>query len=305
MKIAVLTPINHLPGVRDLIESKGEVTFLEEGSKQQVIKLLRGKEINTILCNPNQQTYRIDKELLEGTKVNLINTCSTGMNHIDVKYCIDNNIQVYSLTKDMELINDLPSTSELAFTLMSCLLRKIPESLNHTKEFGWDYLPYVGRQIKGLNIGIIGYGRLGKIMNRYCKAFEANTFICDPYSDAHTHSLEALFETCDVISIHVHVTEETKYMINSDLLAKSKKIPYIINTSRGEIVDEKDIINALETGTIAGYGTDVVEDEFGTITNSPIIQGMNRGLNIIVTPHTGGMTIEGQTKAYTWAINKL
>ena len=94
-------------------------------------------------------------------------------------------------------------------------------------------------------------------------------------------------------------------MINEKLLAKSKKSPYIINTSRGEIVDEKAIINALESNLIAGYGTDVVEDEFGTLSNSPIIRGMKDGLNIIVTPHTGGMTIEGQTKAYTWAINKL
>lgn len=304
-KIAVITPISHLNDVVDLLSTKGKVLLYEQSTKEQVRKMLLNTEASIILCNPNQQTYKIDKELLEGTKVSLINTCSTGMNHIDQRYCKENNIEVYSLTKDMDLINDLPSTSELAFTLMSCLLRKIPESLEHTKKYGWDYLPYVGRQIKGLNIGIIGYGRLGKIMDKYCKAFEANTFICDPYSEAHTNSLEELFKICDVISIHVHVTEETKYMINKDLLAKSKKIPYIINTSRGEVVDEKDIINALETGTIAGYGTDVVEDEFGTITNSPIIQGMNRGLNIIVTPHTGGMTIEGQTKAYTWAINKL
>lgn len=305
MNIAVLTPISHLPGVKDLINTKGDVSYLEEGNKEQVKKLLEDYSIETILCNPNQQTYKIDKELLEGTKVSLINTCSTGMNHIDQSYCKENNIKIYSLTKDMELINDLPSTSELAFTLMSCLLRKIPESLEHTKKYGWNYLPYVGRQIKGLNVGIIGYGRLGKIMDKYCKAFEAKTFICDPYSEAHTNSLEELFEICDVISIHVHVTEETKYMINKDLLASSKNNPYIINTSRGEIVDEKAIINALEDSTIAGYGTDVVEDEFGNITNSPIIQGMNKALNIIVTPHTGGMTIEGQTKAYTWAINKL
>lgn len=305
MNIAVLTPISHLPGVKDLIETKGDVTYLEEGNKEQVRKLLNDKSIDTILCNPNQQSYKIDKELLDGTKVKLINTCSTGMNHIDQSYCIENNIEIYSLTKDMELINDLPSTSELAFTLMSCLLRKIPESLEHTKGYGWDYLPYVGRQIKGLKVGIVGFGRLGKIMNKFCKAFEADTFICDPYLDQHTHSLEELFENCDVISLHVHVTDETKYMINKDLLAKSKKNPYIVNTSRGEIVDEEVIIDALKDGIIAGYGTDVVEDEFGSITDSPILKGMNDGLNIIVTPHTGGMTIEGQTKAYTWAINKL
>lgn len=305
MKIAVLTPISHLPGVKDLVKTKGEVTFLEQGNKQEVRKLLLDKDIDTIICNPNQQTYKIDQHLLQDTKVNLINTCSTGMNHIDQTYCRQNNIKIYSLTKDLELIKDLPSTSELAFTLMCCLLRKIPESLEHTKKYGWDYLPYVGRQIKGLKVGIVGYGRLGKMMDNFCRAFQAHTYIYDPYIFQSGPSLEELFENCDVISLHVHVTQETKYMINKDLLARSKKIPYIVNTSRGEIVDEKAIVNALKSGIIGGYGTDVVEDEFGTITNSPIIQGINKGLNIIVTPHIGGMTIEGQTKAYKWAINKL
>ena len=130
--IAVITPIKHLPGVQQLIESKGNVFYLEEGNKQQVRNLLLTKNINTILCNPNQQTYKIDQELLEGTQVSLINTCSTGMNHIDVDYCNDVNITIYSLTKDYELIKQLPSTSELAFGLMLSLLRQIPESKHHT-----------------------------------------------------------------------------------------------------------------------------------------------------------------------------
>ena len=94
-------------------------------------------------------------------------------------------------------------------------------------------------------------------------------------------------------------------MINEKILGLSKKNPYIINTSRGEIVNEVDIVNALDKGLISGYGTDVIENEFDDLTKSPIIKAMNNNKNIIVTPHVGGMTIEGQTKAYTWAINKL
>jgi D-3-phosphoglycerate dehydrogenase len=114
-----------------------------------------------------------------------------------------------------------------------------------------------------------------------------------------------MFQECDVISLHVHVTDETKYMISSKLLDLAKKDLYIINTSRGEIVNELDIINALNTRKLTGYGTDVIENEFDDLTQSPILRAMNEGYNIIVTPHTGGMTIEGQTKAYTWAINKI
>jgi D-3-phosphoglycerate dehydrogenase / 2-oxoglutarate reductase len=314
-KIAVITPISHLKGITELLLTKGRVLLYEESTKKEVREMLLTTKADIILCNPNQQTYKIDKELLEGTKVNLINTCSTGMNHIDVNYCNKNNIKIHSLTKDMDLINNLPSTSELAFGLMLSLLRKIPQGQKHVSEYGWDYTQFVGRQVKGLKVGIVGYGRLGKMMYNFCKAFGADVMIYDPYvkeqlSDSfllnhYCSSLNQLFEFSDVISLHVHVTDETKYMINKDLFGSIKKDCYIINTSRGEIVNENDIVEGLESGIITGYGTDVIENEFDDLTKSPIIKAMNSGENIIVTPHVGGMTIEGQTKAYKWAINKL
>ena len=305
MKIAVITPVKHLEGIEKLLATKGNVVYYETASKLEVKKALLKHQIDTILCNPNQQTYKIDKELLGGTKVTLINTCSTGMNHIDVDYCNDNNIKIYSLTKDMDLINDLPSTSELAFGLMMSLLRKIPQGKNHVSEYNWDYTQFMGRQIKDLNIGIIGYGRLGKMMFNYCKAFGANVYVYDPYVSHTFSNLEEIFTKCDVISLHVHVTDETKYMINKDLFGYINKDCYIINTSRGEIVNENDIVEGLKSKTITGYGTDVIEHEFDLLFLSPIIKAMNEGENIIITPHVGGMTVEGQTKAYTWAINKL
>ena len=94
-------------------------------------------------------------------------------------------------------------------------------------------------------------------------------------------------------------------MINKDLFGYINKDCYIINTSRGEIVNENDIVEGLKSKTITGYGTDVIEHEFDLLFLSPIIKAMNEGENIIITPHVGGMTVEGQTKAYTWAINKL
>ncbi len=314
-KIAVITPVKHLKGVTNLLESKGQVFYLEEGTKKQVRNLLLSNHIDTIVCNPNQQSYKIDKELLNATHVTLVNTCSTGLNHIDLDYCNKNNIEVQCHKNDYELINQLPSTSELAFGLMLSLLRNIPECNNHVSRYHWDYTQFMGRQIKDLNIGIVGYGRLGKMMYKFCKAFGANVKIYDPYVKKELSdffllnhwcsNLEDLFEFSDVISLHVHVTNETKYMINKKLFGLAKKDLYIINTSRGEIVNETDIVEGLKTGTLTGYGTDVIENEFDDLTSSPIIKAMNEGENIIITPHIGGMTIEGQTKAYKWSINKL
>tara|TARA_B100001564_G_C20594866_1_gene649708 strand:- start:306 stop:1238 length:933 start_codon:yes stop_codon:yes gene_type:complete len=304
-KIAVITPLKHLE-LEKLIESKGEVYYLENGSKSEVKSLLTGKSINTILCNPNKQSYIIDKELLEGTKVKLINTCSTGLSHIDLKFCKKNDIEVFSLTKDFDLINDLPSTSELAFGLMLDLLRNITSSQKHVLKFGWDYTEFIGRQVKGLNIGIIGYGRLGKLMFKYCKAFDADVKVYDPYIPEHDdEKMEDFISKCNVISIHVHLNDETRYMINKHTLSKARKDLIIINTSRGAIVNENDLIKLLEKGLIGGYGTDVIENENDDIRKSKLIQKMKLNNKILITPHVGGMTIEGQTKAYKWSINKL
>ena len=305
MKIAVVTPVKHLNGVLNLLATKGEIHLLEEGSKSEVRELLLNKDIDTILCNPNQQTYKIDEELLSGTNVSLINTCSTGMNHIDVEYCKLVGIQIYSLTKDYELINNLPSTSELAFGLLLDLMRNITLSNNTTKQDkSWDYLPFVGQQMKDFKVGIIGYGRLGKMMAKYCKAFDAEVYIYDPYSDeSNVKTLEDLFQICDAVSLHVHVSDETKYMIDYNLL--SRNVKFLVNTSRGEIVKESDVIRALKEGKLWGYGADVIEDEFGDISKSPFFNLENSKLNCIFTPHIGGMTIQGQEKAYKWAINKL
>ena len=298
-----------------MLESLGRVYYCENGNAEEVHELLVKEDVSVIVCNPNKQTYIIGSNILKHTMVHTINTCSTGLNHIDLEYCKSNNIVIQSHKNDLKLINDLPSTSELAFTLMMNLLRKVPSAIEHTKNFKWNYTQFLGHQLKDLKVGIVGYGRLGKMMYNYCSAFGANVKIYDPYvkdklSDAFLlnhwcSSLESLFKRSKVVSLHVHVTEETKNMINADLLSNNSLDTYLVNTSRGDIVNEKDICNALKLGQLAGYATDVIIDEFkNSIKDSIILKSMDK-YNIITTPHIGGMTWEGQEKAYMWSINKI
>jgi D-3-phosphoglycerate dehydrogenase len=115
-----------------------------------------------------------------------------------------------------------------------------------------------------------------------------------------------LLERSDVISLHVHVTDETREMINKNTISKMVKRPYLINTSRGEIVNEDDIIDALRSEDLQGYATDVIRDEFGDIKNSKLVEfSMNPNNNVVITPHIAGMTKEAQEIAYHWAIDKL
>ena len=300
MKILCLTPIKHLNGIYEYLERYGDIHYSPDLNKEDFV-YFDMDEYDVIFCNPNKQKYVLDKYTLGKFKGTIV-TASTGLNHIDMEYCNDNNIKVLSLTKDYDLINNLPSTAELAFGLMLSILRNIPGGFDDVKNGGWDYDKFMGHQLQGKSIGIIGFGRLGKMMNKYCWVFGMRLRVHDPYLGY--DNLEKVLKS-DIISLHVHANNETRHMINKKTLGKMKNNSYIVNTSRGEIVNEHDIVDALRSGKLKGYATDVIEDEYGNRKNSPILKGIKEGLNILVTPHVGGMTWEGQQKAYKWAIDKL
>ena len=302
--IVCITQLKHLDGVYDLLKEFGYVTYVPDITKEELKSTLFETKSKYLFTNPNKQPFILDEEVLKDSNIKVINTCSTGTNHIDMEYCKENNIEVWHLARDYELINQLPSTAEHAFGLMLSLLRKIPMSFHSVRDGNWDYEPYIGRQLKGLTVGIIGYGRLGKMMETYCHAFGMTVKIHDPYEGY--DDLDLVLRESDVISLHVHVTGKTVGMINGKTISKMEKKPYLINTSRGEIVYEKKVIEAIEEGKLSGYATDVITDEFGNIHNSKLVEfSMNPTNNVIITPHIGGMTWEGQTKAYKWAINKF
>ncbi len=309
MKLVCITPIRHLEGVYESLQDIMDFEYHPNIKKHELNKLLIDTGSYYIFTNPNKQNFILDEEVLKYTNVKVINTCSTGLNHIDMDYCKSNNIKVWSLKEDYELINDLPSTSELAFGLMMSLLRNIPKSYHSVKDGNWDYEPYVGHQIKGKTIGVIGYGRLGKIMCDLFYGWGVKLLATDPYeriTTARGVPLSELLDKSDVVFLHTHVTEETRGMVDEEFLSYMKEGSYLINTARGELVDEEAIIESIKVGHLKGYGTDVIKDEFGDIENSKLVEfSINPNNNVIITPHIGGMTIEGQTKAYHWAINKF
>ena len=309
MKILCITPVKHLDGVYEKLQSYGEVIYKPEVDRNELKILLDTTGADYLFTNPNKQNFILDKEVLQFGFLKVINTCSTGLNHIDTNYCKENKIDVWALKEDYELINDLPSTSELAFGLMMSLLRNIPKSFHSVKDGNWDYEPYVGHQIKGKTIGVIGYGRLGKIMCKLFDGWGVKLLATDPYEriiTARGVPLDELLEKSDVVFLHTHVTDDTRGMVDEEFLSYMKEGSYLINTARGELVDEKAIIESIECGHLKGYGTDVIKDEFGDIQNSKLVEfSMNPNNNVVITPHIGGMTIEGQTKAYHWAIGKF
>ena len=306
--IICTTPIHHLKGLKRNLKKKGKLIYKPNINKKELKKILKkNKNISVIFCNPNRQGYILNREILENSSVKLINTASTGLNHINQDDCKTLGIKILSLTKDFKLIKNLPSTSELSFGLMINLLRKIFQAFKSVKNKKWDYTPFIGQELSSLTLGIIGFGRLGNFMAKYAKAFGMKVFYYDPFKNSKNYTktnLKRLVQISDVISIHAHVNDKTTHMINKKILRLAKKRPIIINTSRGELVDEKDIIWGLKNKKISGYGADVIEKEFFDIEKSPIIKNIYK-YNIIVTPHIGGMTYQGQERAYNYAINKI
>jgi D-3-phosphoglycerate dehydrogenase len=307
--IICITPIKHINGMYDKLEKFGNIIYEPEITKFKLKKVLSNLKIEYLLTIANKQNFILDDEVLNGSQLKVINTCSTGLNHIDLDYCKKNKIDVWSLKEDYKVINDIPTTSELAFGLMLSLMRNIPSGFDDVKNGNWNYEPYVGHQIKGKTAGVIGYGRLGKIMCRLFDGWGVDTFVYDPYTDVDVEKdfevdLKTLLEYSDVVFLHTHVTDETRGMVDDKFLLQMKQGSYLVNTARGELVDEDSIIKSIEQGHLKGYGTDVIKDEFGNRENSKLVK-FSKINNVIITPHVGGMTVEGQYKALDWTIGKF
>lgn len=306
MNIICITPILHLEGTMNILNSFGDVYYMPYATKDQMIFHLSrpysSKRYTAIYTNPNEQGFVIDKDILD-LGIEVVCTASTGTNHIDMDYCKEKGIEVISLTTDYETINNIPATAEHAFALTGSLIRKIPQASQAAKNYQWHYEDFIGRQLKDLKFGVVGYGRLGKMYHKYASAFsEHEVKICDPYSPEHNISLEDMFSECDVVSLHVHLNEETKEFINSKLFVKPL---YLINTSRGGVVNEIDVVVAVKEGSLLGYATDVIQDELGSVEDSIVLEYAKVFDNILVTPHIAGMTKESQNMAYERVANRL
>ncbi len=309
-KILSITPVSHIKGVEKKLLKIGDVVQLDNPNIYDVKKHI--KDANAIFTNPNKSNIYIGKTLIDCAKnLQFICTASTGLNHIDIQYAKKNKIRIISLTEERKVINKISSTAELAFTLMLCSLRKLNEASKSVLNGEWDYLPYVGKQVDHLKIGIIGYGRLGKLFARYCNSFGADIYIFDPYKSVkikkfkQVDTLKKLVIMSDVISLHVHVSNETLGMIDKNILNFAKSDLLLINTSRGDIINEEDIIQFLVKNKNARIAVDVIANEINTKKDSILIKYAKESNQVLITPHIGGMTIHAQQIAYNHAANLL
>ena len=309
--ILVITPIDHIKNVKNLLNKIGNITIYDDPSVNKIKKIIH--KFDAVFTNPNKSKVFFDKNIIDkAVRLKVICTASTGTNHIDISYAKKKNIHIISLTKEYKLINKISSTSEHAFALTLASIRNLISSSNSVFNNEWDYTPYIGRQMDHLKIGIIGYGRLGRKYANYSKAFGSKVFFFDPYKKEISKkikkitSLKKLISVSDILSIHVHLTKKTHHMINKNTLSFLKKNAIIINTSRGDIVNESELVKFLKKNDNVKYYSDVIEKEiFGSSKNLLIKYAKKNKHQVIITPHIGGMTHEAQYLAYTHAVKKL
>tara|TARA_A100001011_G_scaffold245911_1_gene254055 strand:- start:1017 stop:1979 length:963 start_codon:yes stop_codon:yes gene_type:complete len=309
-KLLIITPVKHIQNFRNKINENFKPTYIPLATKKSLKKEI--KKFDYIFTNPNMSKVFIDKSILEGSKIKAICTASTGTNHIDINYIKKKNIKLISLTKELKLIRKLSSTAELAFGLTLNSVRKIFLSSQSVKEGNWSYLPFVGRMMKNLKIFIIGYGRLGRIYTKYCLNFGAKVFVYDPNINIKNKrvivvkKLKKNLKKFDVISLNIHATKKNINFLNKDIFKNLKNDVAIINTSRGEIINEKQLISFLKKNKNASYSADVISGEQKNYKDNILFKFFLKKTNqIFLTPHIGGMTSDGQKMAYNHALNLL
>lgn len=272
----------------------------------------------------------VDSTLDEATlskfpNLKMIAARSTGYDNIDLSYCQNRNIVVSTVPSYGE-----NTVAEFAFGLILCLSRKIYQGVDRIRETGkFDFEGLQGFDLQGKTLGVVGTGRIGRHSIRIAKGFEMKVVAYDPYpnqefakaADFSYVTFQEILAQSDIITIHVPFTKETTHLFNEQTFNMMKKGAYLINTSRGGVVDTQALIIALKNGQVGGAGLDVLEEE-GAIKDelSFLVKGSTEEHNIrtilanhilidmpnvVITPHNAFNTTEALQKILDTTVKNI
>ena len=242
----------------------------------------------------------IDKEVLDAAKnLKVIGVCSVGLNHIDTKDAEEKGIKVFNAPG----LNG-NAVAELTICKMLELSRHtIPAHRDVTVNQKWDKYAFVGRELRGKTLGVLGFGRIGQRVGEIARVFGMKVVAYDPYlpaeiftkNEATSMSIAQVCEVADFVTIHMPLNDETRNLFNATSIAEMKSDAVVLNMARGGIVNEKDMYEALKAGKIGGYATDVLENEVagdGLTEDSRFYSPLFDLDNFVVSPHIGAQTVD-------------
>jgi len=256
--------------------------------KPKLIQKLKNKD--ALLC---LLTDTIDKEIIEaGNKLKVISNYAVGFNNIDLAEATRRKIPV-CITPGILT----EAVADLTLALILTITRKILPADHFTRAGlfkGWSPTLFLGEELTGKTLGIVGMGRIGQAVANRAKAFGMKIVYYSrtpkDIPDAQAIALEELLLTADIISLHTPLTPQTQHLIGQEQLKLMKRSAYLINTTRGAVVDEKALVYTLKHNFIAGAGLDVYEHE-------PLLtEGLTELQNVVILPHIGSATVETRNK---------
>ncbi len=283
----------------DNLQAVGIEFLRKEGFEVDVKGKLKPEELKEVIDSYDAIIVRsgtkVTAEALEGvTRLRVVGRAGIGVDNIDITAATKNGVVVMNTPG-----GNTVTTAEHTIALMMALVRNIPQADRSMKAGKWEKSRFMGMEILDKTLGVIGLGNIGKIVADRAKGLKMRVVGYDPYispDDAarlgvELVSLEELFQKADVITVHTPLTPETKDLINKENIDKMKDGVYIINCARGGIVNEADLIEAIESGKVAGAALDVYPKE-PPDPESPVLKNER----IICTPHLGASTLEAQEK---------
>ena len=277
---------------RQALDEVGRVRTVPVASQDEVLSAVHDADAIMYQLFP----HRLTRSVLERChRLKVIGRIGIGMDQVDLPATAERGVTLVNAAGAQAA-----AVADHAMALMLCLARNVVAS--HTGLLSGDRSPpwnFMGCELDGKNLGIIGFGAIGRRLAQRALAFGMSVHAYDPYlpdntieqSGALPRALAGLLADSDFISIHVPLTDETRHLIGADELRAMRRTAYLVNTARGSIIDERALVSALQEGAIAGAGLDVFEEE-PLPTASPLL-----GLDgVVLTPHIGGWAVEAQTR---------
>lgn len=285
-------------GIESMKRAGLQVDYKPEIKADELVKTVKDYDVIVV-----RSRTKVTKDVIDASSAKIIARVGVGLDNVDVMAAEAKKIRVINAPEAASI-----AVGELAIGLMISLARSIPRADSETKKGNWVKKDLMGSQLSGKYLGIVGVGNIGRNIGRMANALRMNLIGYDPYPISKEFisetgmivtDLNTLLESADFVTCHVPSTSETKHMFNAERLAKMKSGAFLINTSRGEIIEENALYEALKAGKIAGAALDVFEVE--PPTNKQLL-----GLpNMVCTPHIGAQTKEAQELASTVIAEKI
>ena len=289
MKKILITEFMDQSALDDL-KSIFEVTFDPNLWRDKISILKFSKDTDGIII---RNKTKLSKEILsEFSKLKFIGRLGVGLDNIDTDYCSEKKIKVQPASG-----LNADSVAEYVIQAALSLLKKIPLLHQKTVKGSWPRNSFTLNEIQGKTFGFIGFGEIAKKVFKRLEPFGVHCVAHDPYIDKNNVAefkielidFEKLLQLSNIISIHLPLTNETKELINKDTFKKMTKSPIIINTSRGSIINEYDLLEAYRENLITGFALDVYEKE---PVEKKFYDQIFNDMNCILTPHIAGVTEE-------------